>query len=91
MRTECQKHDCFVRQTRAKTIATFGNAATFFANDKDDAKVAINPNTPTAAQIQVTASIIEILGVVIRILKHSLNFAIHARAQIGIAPIVLAE
>jgi len=91
VRTDRQKHNSFVQQARAKTILTFGYATTLFANDKDDPKVAINANAATAAQIQVPASIIEVLCVVIWILEDPLDFAINPHANVCIAPIVLAE
>lgn len=46
-----QENDRFIIQTLAKTELTIPDAAAFFANHVDDAKVAVYPGAATAAQV----------------------------------------
>lgn len=54
MRANGQEYDCAIFQPFTEAVLAFNNGATLFANDKDDAEIAIYSRTATATQIKST-------------------------------------
>ena len=73
MRAESQEDHSLISKVLAKAEFAVRDNSAFFTNDKNDAKVAVNPCAPAAYQIQSATGICQDFGIVIRIFEYSFN------------------